>query len=48
MTREQVQRIVAENYDFCCAEYNAAFVEMEYFRDLRRDQHAAGFNFWLN
>ena len=21
---------------------------MEYFRNLRRDQHAAGFNFWLN
>ena len=37
MTREQVQRIVAENCDFCNAEYNAAFVEMEYFGYLRRD-----------
>ena len=48
MTREQVQRIVAENYDFCNAESNAAFVEMEYFGYLRRDPDADSFNFWLN
>ena len=48
MTRERVLRIVAENYDFYNAEYNAAFVEMEYFGYLRRDPDADGFNFWLN
>ena len=48
MTREQVQRIVAENYDFCNAEYNAAFIELEYFGYLWRDTDADGFNFWLN
>ena len=47
MTREQVLRIVAENYDFYNAEYNTAFVEMEYFGYLRRDPDADGFNFWL-
>lgn len=48
MTREQVLRIVAENYDFYNAEYNTAFVEMEYFGYLRRDPDAEGFNFWLD
>ena len=48
MTRERVLRIVAENYDFYNAEYNVAFVEMEYFGYLRRDPDADGFNFWLN
>ena len=47
MTRERVLRIVAENYDFYNAEYNPAFVEMEYFGYLRRDPDADGFNFWL-
>ena len=47
MTRAQVLRIIAENYDFYNAEYNTAFVEMEYFGYLRRDPDADGFNFWL-
>ena len=47
LTRAQVLRIVDENYDFFDAEYNSAFVEMEYFGYLRRDPDADGFNFWL-
>lgn len=46
-TRDQVLRLVAENFDFYNAEYNVAFVEMEYFGYLRRDPDAAGFTFWL-
>ncbi|HEV7746085.1 MAG TPA: DUF4214 domain-containing protein [Pyrinomonadaceae bacterium] len=46
-TRDQVLRLVAENFDFYNAEYNAAFVEMEYFGYLRRDPDAVGFGFWL-
>ena len=47
LTRAQVLRIIAENYDFYNAEHNPAFVEMEYFGYLRRDPDADGFNFWL-
>jgi len=46
-TRAQVLRLIAENFDFYNAEYNRAFVEMEYFGYLRRDPDAAGFTFWL-
>ena len=54
MTRAQVLRIVAENQAFYEAEYNAAFVEMQYFGYLRRnpqdapDNNLDGYNFWLN
>jgi hypothetical protein len=50
----QVLRIVAENQSFYNNEYNAAFVEMQYFGYLRRnpqdapDNDLSGYNFWLN
>jgi uncharacterized repeat protein (TIGR01451 family) len=47
-TRAQVLRAIAENHDFYNAEYNPAFVEMQYFGYLRRDPDTGGFNFWLN
>lgn len=47
MTRAQVLRLIAEDQSFYNVEYNAAFVEMEYFGSLRRDPDAGGFNFWL-
>jgi len=54
LTRAQVLRIVAENEAFYNGEYNAAFVEMQYFGYLRRnpqdapDNDLSGYNFWLN
>jgi hypothetical protein len=54
MTRAQVLRLIAENYAFYNAEYNAAFVEMQYFGYLRSnpqdapDNNLDGYNFWLN
>jgi hypothetical protein len=47
MTRAQVLRLIAEDQSFDNAEYNQAFVEMEYFGYLRRDPDDGGFNFWL-
>jgi hypothetical protein len=53
-TRAQVLRDVAENQAFYDVEFNAAFVEMQYFGYLRRnpqdppDNNLAGYNFWLN
>jgi subtilisin family serine protease len=53
-TRAQVLRIVAEHQVFYDAEYNPAFVEMQYFGYLRRnpqdapDNNLDGYNFWLN
>jgi hypothetical protein len=47
MSRASVLRLIAENQAFYNAEYNQAFVEMEYFGYLRRDPDEAGFNFWL-
>jgi hypothetical protein len=52
-TRAQALRIVAEDEDFLRAEFNRAFVLMQYFGYLRRnpddppDSHFAGYNFWL-
>ena len=54
MTRAQVLRLIAEDQAFFNAEYNAAFVEMQYFGYLRRNPQdppntdLSGFNFWLN
>lgn len=54
MTRAQVLRIIVENDAFYNKEYNAAFVEMQYFGYLRRnpqdppDNNLNGYNFWLN
>ncbi len=47
MTRDQVLRLIAENFHFYNREYNSAFVEMEYFGYLRRDPDPDGFTFWL-
>jgi hypothetical protein len=52
--REQVLREIVENQALYSAEYNAAFVEMQYFGYLRRnpqdapDNDLTGYNFWLN
>jgi hypothetical protein len=53
-TRAQVLRAVAEDADLSRAEFNRAFVLMQYFGYLRRDPDAApdanfaGYNFWLS
>lgn len=53
-TRAQVLRAVAENQSLYNAEFNRAFVLMEYFGYLRRDPNSvpdtdfSGYNFWLN
>src|SRR5206468_6808578 len=46
--RARAVRDVAQNAAFATAEFNRAFVTMEYFGYLRRDPDMAGFNFWLN
>lgn len=46
-TRATVLRRVTDNSDFRQAEFNRAFVLMEYFGYLRRDPDSTGFNFWL-
>jgi hypothetical protein len=52
--RSQVLRAVAEDNDLKTAEFNKAFVLMQYFGYLRRnpndfpDTDFSGFNFWLN
>jgi hypothetical protein len=55
-TRAQVLRAVAEDPDLSTAEFNRAFVLMQYFGYLRRNPNDApelglnfdGYNFWLN
>jgi len=47
-TRATVLRKVADNPAFKQAEFNRAFVLLEYFGYLRRSPDSAGFNFWLN
>jgi hypothetical protein len=46
--RARVLRGVAEKPSFARAEFNAAFVLMQYFGYLRRDPDAEGYNFWLS
>ena len=52
-TRAQVLRAVAEDPDLSTAEFNRAFVLMQYIRYLRRnpndpqDTDYTGFDFWL-
>ena len=54
MTRAQVLRAIAENQTLYNAEFNRAFVLMQYFGYLRRnpndfpDSDYTGFEFWLN
>jgi len=45
--RAAILRQVAENPEFIRAEYNCAFVLMQYFGYLRRDADQAGYDFWL-
>jgi hypothetical protein len=47
-TRATVLRLVSEQDALKTAEFNRAFVLMEYFGYLRRDADQSGFNFWLN
>jgi hypothetical protein len=47
-TRATVLRLVSEQPDLATANFNKAFVLMEYFGYLRRDADISGFNFWLN
>ena len=52
--RAQVLRAVAENQNLSDAEFNRAFVLMQYFGYLRRDPNSgsdtdfSGYNFWLD
>lgn len=46
--RARVVRLVADNTAFQQAEYNKAFVLMQYFGYLKRDIDQAGYDFWLN
>jgi hypothetical protein len=52
--RAQALRLVAEDQDLYNAEFNRAFVLMQYFGYLRRDPDSgpdadfSGYNFWLN
>jgi len=45
--RAAILRLVADDQSFSDAEYNRAFVLMEYFGYLRRDPEPGGFDFWL-
>lgn len=47
-TRATVLRKVAEAEELGIREFTSAFVQMEYFGYLRRQEDTAGFNFWLN
>lgn len=46
--RARALQDVAENSAFAQAEFNRAFVLMEFFGYLRRDPDTATYNFWLN
>ena len=46
-SRARIVHLVAENQNFRLAEYNRAFVLMEYFGYLRRDPDESGYQFWL-
>jgi hypothetical protein len=47
LTRAQVLRAVAESDEAASAEYNPAFVSMQYFGYLRRTAEAGGYADWL-
>jgi hypothetical protein len=48
MTRGQVVRAIADSNEVGAAEFNPAFVAMQYFGYLRRDPDTGGYNAWLN
>jgi hypothetical protein len=45
--RAQVMRSIVDNAAFAAAEYNAAFVLMQYFGYLQRNPDDGGYLFWL-
>ena len=47
-SRARVTRLVSDAQAFQTAEYNKAFVLMQYFGYLKRDIDQAGYDFWLN
>jgi glucose/arabinose dehydrogenase len=47
LTRAQVVRAIADSSEVGAAEFNTAFVAMQYFGYLRRDPDTQGFNDWL-
>jgi hypothetical protein len=47
LTRAQVVRAIADSTEVGAAEFNPAFVAMQYFGYLRRDPDTGGFNAWL-
>lgn len=48
LTRAQVVRAIVESDELFNAEFNPAFVAMQYFGYLKRDPDTGGFNAWLN
>ncbi|MGH9945241.1 MAG: DUF4214 domain-containing protein, partial [Pyrinomonadaceae bacterium] len=48
LSRAQALRAVVESDQVAGAEYNPAFVVMQYFGYLKRDPEAEGYNAWLN
>ncbi len=48
LTRAQVLRAIVQSDEVSLAEYNNAFVAMQYFGYLRRNPDPAGFQGWLN
>jgi hypothetical protein len=48
LTRAQVLRAVADSNEVYQAEYNRAFVAMQYYGYLRRTPEDTGYNNWLN
>jgi hypothetical protein len=47
LTRGQVVRAIADSNEVGAAEFNPAFVAMQYFGYLRRDPETGGYNAWL-
>ena len=47
MTRAQVVRAIADSNEVSSAEFNSAFVSMQYFGYLRRDPDQQGYNDWI-
>ena len=48
LTRAQVLRAVVESDEVSAAEFNRAFVAMQYYGYLRRTPEPTGYNVWLN
>lgn len=48
LTRAQVLRAIADSDEVGAAEFNKAFVAMQYYGYLRRKPESSGYNAWLN